>query len=97
MTPTPDEMVEELEGAARDLRACANKKKDAVESLTGFSLDAIAIYTGNAADLIQQQLATIERLSAALEEARTVLIAQGFGPHTVTIRTIDAALRKDAK
>jgi hypothetical protein len=47
-----------------------------------------------AAAELEANAAEIGRKDAALEEARTVLMAHGFGAHSVTIAQIDAALNK---
>jgi hypothetical protein len=43
---------------------------------------------------LEANAAEIGRLREALEEVRTVLMAHGFGVHSVTIAQIDAALNK---
>jgi hypothetical protein len=102
--PTPDALCEEL-------RAICQRRIDGqAPPIAAFKMPPeMTLWDLNerineAADLIQQQLATIERLSAALEDCRDVL-RDVPAPHWVAfwrsrilaaIRNADAALGKDA-
>jgi hypothetical protein len=55
--------------------------------------DAAYLLEQAAAEL-EANAAEIGRKGAALKEARIVLMAHGFGAHSVTIAQIDAALNK---
>ena len=55
------DLIEELESAAKELRATPPKYKGVVESLTGVSFDAIAFYTERAAAALKDSIPTTPR------------------------------------
>jgi hypothetical protein len=77
------ELIEELQVAIDDLRALHVAKKNDMESITGFSADAIAT-------LYEASRDRISTLTAALERAESFLRRMADGDSVIMAETVEA-------